>query len=202
MARQGEADMAGALPNHDESIWEWRMFCPVGLLPAVTQSILDRLGGRESLITDRYVLVDGVRHNVKARKHDLQVKEFVEARGGFQCYRRKRKHAFPLKAGQVKKILPVAANGAVRDYDDIADLVDGLRSDGHEAQCVEVAKCRRRFVDDDILMEATTLAIGLRRYWSIGFEGRDLQRLKSYTPDLPEADAIIGGYVDFLCEIG
>jgi hypothetical protein len=193
--------MAGAHRDGGESIWEWRVFCPIGLMPVVTQSIFERLGGRESLITDRYMLVDGLRHNVKARKRNLQVKEFVEARGGFQRYRRKQRHAFPLNSGQVKTILPHLVNGAVRDYDDIADLVRGLRRQGHRAQCVEVAKCRRRFVDEDIVMEATTLTVGLRRFWSIGFEGNDLQRLKSYTPDMPDGDAIIGGYVDFLGEI-
>lgn len=192
--------------NSDESIWEWRMFCPIGPVPVIAQSIFERLGGRESLITDQYVLVDGLRHNLKARKRDFQVKEFIEAHDGFQLYRRKQCHAFPLKAGQVKNILSLAENGAkngtVSDYDDIADLIQGLRREGHQVQCIEVDKRRQHFVDDDIVIEATVLAIGLRRFWSIGFEGRNLERLRSYTPDFPDGDVIIGGYVDFLCAIG
>lgn len=197
----------------DESIWEWRMFCPIGPVPVVAQSIFERLGGRESRTTDRYVLVDGLRHNLKARKRDLQVKEFIEAHGGFQLYRRKQCYAFPLKAGQVKNILPLVENGtmngtincgvncAVIDYGDITDLIQGLRREGRQVRCIEVEKRRQHFIDDDVVIEAAVLAVGLRRFWSISFEGRNLERLKSYAPDLPGGDAIIGGYVDFLGEI-
>lgn len=193
--------------DSDEKIWEWRMFCPVSPVSVIAQSVFERMGGRdETLITDRYVLVNGLRHNLKARKNDLQVKEFVEAHDGFQLYRRKQSHAFPLKAGHVKSILSLAEdgaeNGATGDYDDIAGLIEGLRREGHQAQCIEVEKRRQHFIDDDIVTETAVLTVDSRRFWSISFEGRNLERLKSFTPDLPNGDVIIGGYIDFLREIG
>lgn len=203
------ARMARIAYDSDEKIWEWRMFCPVGPASAVAQSIFERLGGRDdTLVTDRYVLVNGLRHNMKARKNDLQVKEFVEEHNGFQLFRRKQSHAFPLKAGQVKNILKLgekgAGNGDVSDYGDVADLIQGLRQEGHRVQCVEVEKRRQHFIDDDddIVTEAAVLTVDFRRYWSISFEGRNLERLKGYTPELPDGDVIVGGYIDFFCEIG
>ena len=193
------AEKGGAKPARVG--WEWRafwnddnpIFAPRGAARDLAPDAFEALPVR-----DRYLLIAGRHDNIKLRKGGLETKRLIESHGGFQAFRRKKTHDFPLRAGKVGELFPRLAwrDEPVPDARELETVLDQA---GYAARWIDVDKTRHRMkLGDKERIEFSVVTLDGRQFRSLCVEGPSYQRVLRRVHELAPVGGAVMGYAAFL----
>lgn len=186
--------------NNLGAAWEWRLFGP-GREAPVIPGLTGQPEERSEL--DHYLVVPGVRHNIKFRGGDIEVKRLLETRSqGFQLWQDKEIFSLPASSGQVAalgKLMNVDCEGA--DVTTAEHLISYLARFQEALRTVNVTKRRVRWhLPGGCRLELAHICIGEQaEYWSFCADSYQVEPLTRLVESLPvPAGSFTMSYVEFL----
>ena len=181
--------------------WEWRafwsgddpVFAPRGAAREFAPDAFEA-----SPVRDRYLLIAGRHDNLKLREGGLETKRLIESHAGFEAFRRKKIHDFPLRAGKVGELFPrLAWRG--NPVAGARELETALDRAGYSVRWIDVEKARYRMklgVKERIEFSAVT--VDSRHFRSLCVEGPSYQRVLCRVLELAPVGGAVMGYAEFL----
>lgn len=163
--------------------WEWRAFQP-GASGSHSRSQggwPDRL--RNAPVEwwqeeDTYLVLPGLRHNLKLRSGVLEIKRWLQDQpGGYALWHDKEQWPFPLSREQCRMLMPILTGevGRAPGLESAADLIRWLRTGATGLGVWVVQKERSRLQVDGARVELARLRLpGVGRWHSICVDGYDL----------------------------
>ena len=183
--------------------WEWRVFWsgndPV-FAPRGTARNLAPDAFESSPVRDRYLLIAGRHDNIKLRDGGLEIKRLIESHAGFEAFRRKKTHDFPLRAGKVGELFPRLA-WRDKPVADARELENALDRAGYAVRWIDVEKTRYRLkLGPKERIEFSVVTVDGRRFRSLCVEGPSYQRVLRRVHELGPVGGAVMGYAEFLRE--
>lgn len=195
--------------------WEWRGFCPAGNELSLAERAAEfgaALGlpvpVAVAMETDTYLVLHGMRNNLKLRRGALEVKRFVtRQRRGYSLWEDKVIWTFPLTAEQgalLWTLLPPGCGPAPEaTVASLEDLVTLLRAHDDSLAFVPLKKQRIRFDNGAARLELATLETPAGERWFTGcVDGYHLPAVRTLVRQSHVAAGMrVMDYVDFLGKV-
>ncbi len=183
--------------------WEWRAFWsgddPV-FAPGGAARDLAPDAFESSPVRDRYLLIAGRHDNIKLRDGGLEIKRLIESHAGFEAFRRKKTHDFPLRAGKVGELFPRLA-WRDKPVADARELENALDRAGYAVRWIDIEKTRYRMkLGPKERIEFSVVTVDGRRFRSLCVEGPSYQRVLCRVHELAPVGGAVMGYAEFLRE--
>ena len=186
--------------NKPGAAWEWRLF-GAGREAPVIPGLTGQPEERSEF--DHYLVAPEVKHNVKLRAGDVEVKRLLETRArGLQLWQDKEIFSLPASAGQVAalgKFLNVNVEGA--DVQTAEELIAYFTRFQPALRTVHVTKRRVRWhLAEGCRLELAHICIGEQaEYWSYCADSYDVAPLITLVESLPvPPDSFTMSYVELL----
>lgn len=183
--------------------WEWRafwsddnpVFAPRGAARDLAPDAFE-----SSPVRDRYLLIAGRHDNIKLRDGGLEIKRLIESHAGFEAFRRKKTHDFPLRAGKVGELFPRLA-WRDKPVADARELESALDRAGYAVRWIDIEKTRYRMkLGPKERIEFSVVTVDGRRFRSLCVEGPSYQRVLCRVHELAPVGGAVMGYAKFLRE--
>jgi hypothetical protein len=181
--------------------WEWRafwsgddpVFAPRGAAREFAPGAFE-----SSPVRDRYLLIAGRQDNLKLREGGLEIKWLIESHAGFEAFRRKKTHDFPVRAGKVGELFPRLAwrDNPVASARELENALDRA---GYAVRWIDVDKTRYRMkLGPKERIEFSVVTVDGRQFRSLCVEGPSYQRVLCRVLELAPVGGAVMGYAEFL----